>query len=378
MDASCSTLLGMRGGIDSPDEYDQARALGFTVVPWDDLAQLGTGVVAAAVEAIGERKAFITVDADFVDPGFAPAVGTPEVGGPSSAQALALIRGCRGLDLAGADIVEVVPELDSSNLTATVAATIAYELLSLMACSAGACEWCCCGCGRRRAGRRPARRLRPAQYARRRGRQRARRPRVVEAAADQGARLVALPETWAFKGRREGIVATAEPPDGPSNRALAAAAARRGIWLLAGSVYEPAAAGLVSNVSALFDPAGDLRAVYRKIHLFDVTSGAVRYEESEEVEPGEEIVTVDVDTADSAPVRLGLSICYDLRFPGLYTSLALRGARILCVPAAFTAHTGAAHWEVLLRARAIENGCFVVAPDQVGAICRGATASATA
>jgi agmatinase len=140
VDASCSTLLGMRGGIDSPDEYDQARALGFTVVPWDDLAQLGTGVVAAAVEAIGERKAFITVDADFVDPGFAPAVGTPEVGGPSSAQALALIRGCRGLDLAGADIVEVVPELDSSNLTATVAATIAYELLSLMACSAGACE----------------------------------------------------------------------------------------------------------------------------------------------------------------------------------------------------------------------------------------------
>ncbi len=108
----------------------------------------------------------------------------------------------------------------------------------------------------------------------------------VEAAADQGARLVALPETWAFKGRREGIVATAEPPDGPSNRALAAVAARRGSWLLAGSVYEPARGGLVSNVSALFDPAGDLRAVYRKIHLFDVTSGAVRYEESGEVEPG--------------------------------------------------------------------------------------------
>ena len=140
VDPSCSALLGMRGGLDFPDEYEQARELGFTVVPWDDLAQLGTGVVAAAVEAIGERKAFINVDADFVDPGFAPAVGTPEVGGPSSAQALALIRGCRGLDLAGADVVEVVPELDSSNLTATVAATIAYELLSLMACSGGTCE----------------------------------------------------------------------------------------------------------------------------------------------------------------------------------------------------------------------------------------------
>jgi agmatinase len=140
VDPSCSALLGMRGGLDSPDEYEQARELGFTVVPWDDLAQLGTGVVAAAVDKIGERKAFVTVDVDFVDPGFAPAVGTPEVGGPSSAQALALIRGCRGLDLAGADVVEVVPELDSSHLTATVAATIAYELLSLMACSAGTCE----------------------------------------------------------------------------------------------------------------------------------------------------------------------------------------------------------------------------------------------
>jgi agmatinase len=140
VDASSSSLLGMRGGLDVPDEYEQARALGFTVVPWDDLAQLGTGAVAGAVEAIGERKAFITVDVDFVDPGFAPAVGTPEVGGPTSAQALALFRGCRGLDLAGADVVEVVPELDSSHLTATVAATIAYELLSLMACSGGTCE----------------------------------------------------------------------------------------------------------------------------------------------------------------------------------------------------------------------------------------------
>jgi predicted amidohydrolase len=189
---------------------------------------------------------------------------------------------------------------------------------------------------------------------------------LVEAAADQGARLVALPETWAFKGRREGIVATAEAPDGPSNRALAAVAARRGIWLLAGSIYEPAPGGLVANVSALFDPAGELRAAYRKIHLFDVTSAAARYRESEEVAPGGEVVTADVDAGDGTRVRMGLTICYDLRFPGLYSALALRGARILCVPSAFTAHTGAAHWEVLLRARAVENGCFVVAPNQVG------------
>jgi predicted amidohydrolase len=189
---------------------------------------------------------------------------------------------------------------------------------------------------------------------------------LVEAAADRGARLVALPETWAFKGDRDGIMATAEAPDGPSNRALAEVAARRGVWVLAGSVYAPAADGLVANVSALFDPAGELRATYRKIHLFDVTTATARYEESEEVEPGAEIVTADIDTAEGERVRLGLSICYDLRFPGLYSSLALRGAQVMCVPSAFTAYTGAAHWEVLLRARAIENGCFVIAPDQVG------------
>jgi len=189
---------------------------------------------------------------------------------------------------------------------------------------------------------------------------------LVEAAADQGARLVALPETWAYKGRREGIVATAEGPEGPSNHALAAVAARRGVWLLAGSVYEPAPGGLVANVSALFDPAGGLRATYRKVHLFDVTTATAEYRESEEVAPGAELVTADIEAEDGTPVRLGLTICYDLRFPGLYTALALRGAHVLCVPSAFTAYTGAAHWEVLLRARAIENGCFVIAPDQVG------------
>jgi predicted amidohydrolase len=189
---------------------------------------------------------------------------------------------------------------------------------------------------------------------------------LVEAAADQGARLVVLPETWAYKGLRAGIVASAEAPDGPSNRALATVAARRGVWLLAGSVYESAPGGFVANTSALFDPTGALCAVYRKMHLFDVTTATARYRESDEVAPGAEIVTADIETADGGSVRLGLSICYDLRFPALYSSLALRGAQVLCVPSAFTAYTGAAHWEVLLRARAIENGCFVVAPDQVG------------
>jgi predicted amidohydrolase len=196
---------------------------------------------------------------------------------------------------------------------------------------------------------------------------------LVEAAAVAGARLVALPETWAYKGGRQGIIASAEPVDGPSNAALARLAARLGVFVLAGSIYEPSPEpGRVYNTSALFGPDGGLRAVYRKIHLFDVTAGPTVYRESDDVVPGAELVIATVDprpaetAAPSAPVTLGLTICYDLRFPELYRGLALSGAQILCVPSAFTAYTGAAHWEVLLRARAIENGCFVIAPGQVG------------
>ncbi len=133
IDPERSTLLGMRGGVAAPDEYEQAGALGFTVLPWPDLAQLGTGAVAAAVD-LAAGPAFVTVDADFVDPAFAPGTDSPEVGGPTSMQALALLRACRGVELAGADVVAVVPELDSSNLTAYLAATLAYELLTLIAC----------------------------------------------------------------------------------------------------------------------------------------------------------------------------------------------------------------------------------------------------
>lgn len=218
---------------------------------------------------------------------------------------------------------------------------------------------------------------------------------LVEEAAAAGARLVALPETWLFKGRSAGIRASAEAPDGPSNGRLAGLAARHDVYVLAGSVYEPGGAdGRVSNTSALFGPDGHLVAVYRKLHLFDVTAGDAVYRESDDVVAGSELVTADIEVgaprgpaacehhgsaasasvssagAASEPpsdaVRLGLTICYDLRFPELYRSLALMGAQVLCVPAAFTALTGAAHWEVLLRARAIENGCFVIAPGQVG------------
>jgi len=185
---------------------------------------------------------------------------------------------------------------------------------------------------------------------------------LVRKAAAEGARLIALPETWAYRGGHAGIAASAEAVDGPSNAVLSELAAGLGVYVLAGSTYEPSAvAGRVYNTSALFGPGGDLLAAYRKIHLFDALAGSTVYQESDDVAPGSDVVTADVDG-----VTVGLSICYDLRFPELYRALALRGAELLLVPSAFTVYTGAAHWEVLLRARAVENGCFVVAPAQVG------------
>jgi agmatinase len=132
IDAKRSTLMGMRGGLYAPGDLEEARDMGFTVLPWDDLAQLGTSAVAAAVER-ATGKVFLTFDIDFVDPAFAPGTGTPECGGPSSMQALSLLRACRGVDLAGADVVEVLPDLDHSHLTGTLAATVAWEILSLIA-----------------------------------------------------------------------------------------------------------------------------------------------------------------------------------------------------------------------------------------------------
>ncbi len=191
--------------------------------------------------------------------------------------------------------------------------------------------------------------------------------RLAAEAAHAGAQLIALPETWAYKGRRAGILASAEPVDGPSNSVLAGLAAEQGVFILAGSHYEPSPrAGRVFNTSVLFGPTGATVAVYRKIHLFDAVSGTAVYRESEELVAGDEIVTAQLEAAPGDAVTVGLSICYDLRFPELYRALASRGAELLVVPSAFTHHTGSAHWAVLLRARAVENGCFVVAPNQTG------------
>ncbi|HOT24471.1 MAG TPA: carbon-nitrogen hydrolase family protein [Thermoleophilia bacterium] len=191
--------------------------------------------------------------------------------------------------------------------------------------------------------------------------------RLVREAAGAGAELIALPETWAFKGHSAGILASAEPIDGPSNAVLAGLAAEHGVHVLAGSHYERTSrADRAFNTSVLFGPKGEVLAVYRKIHLFDAISGTTVYRESDDLVAGDQVVTARIVTGAGVAVTLGLSICYDVRFPELYRALALRGAEVLLVPAAFTHFTGAAHWEVLLRARAIENGCFVVAPDQTG------------
>ncbi len=185
--------------------------------------------------------------------------------------------------------------------------------------------------------------------------------RLVRAAAADGAGLVALPEKWNLLSGGEELVAGAEPLDGPSLGAARAWARELGIHLLAGSVSERAPGGRAFNTSVLVGPGGEDVAVYRKIHMFDVDVGGVAYRESEHEEAGEEIVT-----APLGDLTLGLSVCYDLRFPELFRILAVRGARLLAIPSAFTLATGRDHWEVLLRARAIENQAFVLAPNQVG------------
>jgi deaminated glutathione amidase len=186
--------------------------------------------------------------------------------------------------------------------------------------------------------------------------------RLVRAAAADGAELVALPEKWNLLAAGEEMAAAAEPLDGPSLTAARGWARELGVHLLAGSVAERGEEGeRAFNTSVLIGPDGDDLAVYRKIHMFDVEAGGVAYRESEHEQPGEEIVSAPVDG-----VELGLTVCYDLRFPELYRILAVRGARVVAAPSAFTAATGRDHWEVLLRARAIENQVFVLAPDQVG------------
>jgi deaminated glutathione amidase len=186
--------------------------------------------------------------------------------------------------------------------------------------------------------------------------------RLVREAATDGAEFVALPEKWNLLTGGEELVAGAEPLDGPSLSAARGWARDLGIHLLAGSISERGPEGeKASNTSVLIGPGGEDLAVYRKIHMFDVDAGGVSYRESEFERPGSELVVAQV-----GELTAGLTVCYDLRFPELFRILALRGARLIAIPSAFTLATGRDHWEVLLRARAIENQLFVPAPNQVG------------
>jgi predicted amidohydrolase len=185
---------------------------------------------------------------------------------------------------------------------------------------------------------------------------------LAEEAAASGARLVALPEYLQYRGPDAGYRASARPIPGPHTEPFAQVARRHGCWILVGSLAESTENARCYNTSVLLGPDGACRATYRKIHLFDVEVDAGPFDrESARVAPGDRAVVADVDG-----LTLGLTVCYDLRFPELYRTLALRGATVFTVPASFTERTGRDHWEVLLRARAIENGAWVLAPAQIG------------
>ena len=192
--------------------------------------------------------------------------------------------------------------------------------------------------------------------------------RLVSQAAATGADIVVLPEKWNMIGSTDTLRRAAEPLNGgESVVAMSSWARRHGITLVGGSITERRnGREKLSNTSLVFDPDGSLVAAYRKIHLFDVEVGGHVYRESDAEEPGEEPVVADVE---GWPI--GLSVCYDVRFPELYRVLALEGAELATVPAHFTLHTGKDHWHVLLRARAIENQFYVAAAAQIGETMAG-------
>lgn len=186
---------------------------------------------------------------------------------------------------------------------------------------------------------------------------------LISRAAGRGAQLVALPEFFTCIGPPDQIVAAAEPLDGPTRQFLAEMARTHSITLVGGSFPEQTETlGRIRNCSLIFGPQGELLSCYRKIHLFDIDlPDGVTFCESSFVEPGSELAL-----ADSPVGRIGQSTCYDLRFPELFRRLSEERADVFVVPAAFALATGRDHWEVLLRARAIENQVFVVAPGQHG------------
>jgi predicted amidohydrolase len=185
---------------------------------------------------------------------------------------------------------------------------------------------------------------------------------LVERAVASGANLVVLPEKWNAIGPKDRMLEAAEDLSGPTVSAMQGWAGQHGIWLVGGSISERLEGeNRIRNLSLAFDPAGSLVAAYRKLHMFDVEIDGRAVRESATDRPGEELVI-----AELAGWPVGLTVCYDLRFPEQYRALAVAGAEVFTVPAGFMLHTGRDHWEILLRARAIENGAYVIAPNQHG------------
>lgn len=185
--------------------------------------------------------------------------------------------------------------------------------------------------------------------------------RQVRAAAADGATVVVLPEKWPLMAVGNALAAGAEPIDGPAVDAARSWVAELGIALVAGSFTEAHPSGRPTNTSLLIDRDGSIAAKYRKIHMFDVDVDGVAYRESEVEDAGDQVVVADLDG-----VKIGMAVCYDLRFPELFRALVDRGATLFTLPSAFTVPTGRAHWETLVRARAIENQAFMLAAGQVG------------
>lgn len=187
--------------------------------------------------------------------------------------------------------------------------------------------------------------------------------RLIDEAAARGARFAAMPENVDCIGGREGLFACAEPFPGPTSEFFAAKARQHGMWLHCGSISVriPGESRLY-NTTLLYNPAGELAGKYEKIHMYDVEiQNGPSTRESAMKKPGDRVVVCDTEFC-----RVGLSICYDMRFPEVYRIQALRGAKVLFVPANYTMFTGKDHWECILRTRAIENQCYVVAPAQFG------------
>ena len=191
--------------------------------------------------------------------------------------------------------------------------------------------------------------------------------KLLDAAAKEGAKLIVLPEMFNVLGSAAVMLQAGESLEGPSMTWAKQMAKECGVWLVAGSFMEQIEGQSKHyNTSCAIDPSGVVRAVYRKIHLFDNEVSGAAYRESDRIMPGNDIVLAEV-----FGFQLGVSICYDLRFPELFRSLTLRGARMIALPSAFTEKTGRAHWEPLVRARAIENQVFMIAANQIGSTSEG-------